>query len=138
MTATRPWSQINSIDIIVRRLHNFSFAASMKNCKDCRDSCFGERKKCEYEFILVKKNNSQCSLSAATSLTGHTRFVYVSGSEKAKEAEWLSSCVLQGSEISAPLESNSQKVSDLNLLNYLVFSQALKGRESRMFAGDRL
>lgn len=63
--------------------------------------------------------------------------MYVSGSEKAKETEWLSSCVLQGSEISAPLGSNSQ-VSDLNLINYLVFSQALKGRESRMFAGDRL
>lgn len=94
--------------------------------------------KCEYEFILVKQNNSQCSLSAVTSFTGHTRFVYVRGSEKAKETEWLSSCMLKGSEISAPLESNSQKGSDLNLINNLVFSQALEGRESRMFAGDWL
>lgn len=45
--------------------------------------------KCEYELILVKQNNSQCSLSAVTSFTGHTRFVYVRGSEKAKETEWL-------------------------------------------------
>lgn len=41
-------------------------------------------------------------------------------------------------EISAPLESNSQKGSGLNLTNNLVFSQALEGRESRMFSGDWL
>lgn len=76
----------------------------------------------------MKQNNRrhQCSLSAATTFTGHAGFVYVAASEKAKEAKQMLSCLLKGAAGRPLLQSNSQDGSGLNLNNHLDLSQALE------------
>lgn len=97
--------------------------ATIEHRNECRDLCFGEQMKWE-----VKQNNRrrQCSLSAATTCTGHAGLVHVPGSEKVKETKWLLGCLLKCAEIRPLLQRNSMDGSDLNPRNNQIFSQALE------------